>query len=203
MRRFAAVGLLLLVVLASVLYGIMPVWSYYSGKVVEVGLQSHQIHRYEYLLANEKSIDGALEQIELENVGGDLFLAGNKPAIASANMREFVTEAVQQSGGQLISSQDYKPKSIPETTAVGLQLHVSGEVKQLVELVHALETTRPVIFIDEITIHSSSSRVRSARSRRSKKPPPEKNSLDITLNIVGYLAGSSAEDPMGDSENGS
>ena len=201
--RLAAIGIFLVLLIAVLLYAVLPVWNYYADKVAEVKFQHDRIQHIEYLISNEDKLNAQLEQIEREKSDGNLFLVGNKPAIASANLREFVTDTVKKSGAQIISSQEYKAEAIPETTAIGLQLHVSGEVKELMELVHALESSRPVIFIDELSIRSSSSRVKSARRRGSNTASEEKNSLDIDMNIVGYLAGSTPEESEGVNVNGS
>lgn len=191
MQRFVAVSLLALLVLTVFFYGLLPLAKYYLQKSEDVQFERQQLNRFEFLLSNEDVINAELARIDELGSRGDLFLSGNKLAIASANLREFVNEALQRSGGQLVSSQEYEAGKIEAATAVGLRLQVSGEVHNLVDFLYELETARPLIFIDKLAVTSSSSRIRNSRvtrMRRNQKTPSRSN-LDIRLDIVGYLAG--------------
>lgn len=191
--RFVAVALLLLAIFFVIFNLLVPMISYYSEQYDEVELANRQLNRFEFLIANEPVINEQLERIETMGEQGDLFLKGNKKAIASANLREFVNEVVSRSGGQLVSSQEYEADPIPSATPIGLRLQVSGEVENLVNLLYELENARPLIFIDDLTVTSNSSRSRSSReinSRRVVRNTSPRNSLDVRLDVVGYLPGS-------------
>lgn len=189
--RFVAVALLLLLVLFVFSYLLLPLGRLYKEKADEVKILADQRQRFEYLIANEDKINAELRRIDEMGSEGDLFLSGNKQSIASANLREFINEAVKRSGGQLVSSQDYEADPVPSATPIGLRLQVSGEVQNLVDLLYELESARPVIFIDELSVTSSSSRVRSSRVslRNRNARRTNQSSLDIRMDVVGYLAG--------------
>ncbi|TNE75959.1 MAG: hypothetical protein EP334_09365 [Gammaproteobacteria bacterium] len=189
--RFVAVALLLLLVLFVFSYLLLPLGRLYKEKADEVKTLADQRQRFEYLIANEDKINAELKRIDEMGSEGDLFLSGNKQSIASANLREFINEAVKRSGGQLVSSQDYEADPVPSATPIGLRLQVSGEVQNLVDLLYELESARPVIFIDELSVTSSSSRVRSSRVslRNRNVRRTNQSSLDIRMDVVGYLAG--------------
>lgn len=190
--RFAALSLLLLLVLFLLFYLLLPLLRLYGDKSEQVADLADQLRRFEYLVANEDTINAELKRIEEMGSDGDLFLSGNKLSIASANLREFINEAVKRSGGQLVSSQDYEADPVPSATPVGLRFQVSGEVQNLVDLLYELESARPAIFIDELSVTSSSTRIRSSRVRNSRSASLSRanlNSLDIRMDVVGYLAG--------------
>lgn len=191
--RFVALSLLLLLILFAVSYVFLPLGKLYGEKRDELEILVNQKQRFEYLIANEDNINAELKRIDELGSEGDLFLSGNKKSIASANLREFINEAVKRSGGQLVSSQDYEAEAVPSATPIGLRLQVSGEVQNLVNLLYELESARPVIFIDELSVTSSSSRVRSSRAnlrdRRRLTTTANLSSLDIRMDVVGYLAG--------------
>lgn len=188
-RRLLALGLLVLFLLTFYLYLLSPVWRYYADGLRQVGLHGRQLAQFEFLVENEDRFDEELARMEEADTGGDLFLAGSKPAIASANMQEFVTEEVRKAGGELVSSQEYEADSIDATTAIGLQVQVRCEVQNLVRLMHAIETARPAVFIDEINVDSSSGRTISARDARRGRKKDSAPSLEVRLNIVGYMVG--------------
>jgi general secretion pathway protein M len=188
--RTAALALLGLVVMLLFVYLLSPLYKFYSGKMAQIATLQDRLYRYEQLLAMEPEINEKKAIIDAINADSDLFLKGNKVAIASANLREFVDEAVTAAGGQLISSQGYAAQPVPSATPVGLQLQISGEVRNLVDLLHALEDSRPLIFIDDFTVTSSAAREGISRSdRRAKASRSRSGSLDVRMNIVGFLPG--------------
>ncbi|HEB26794.1 MAG TPA: hypothetical protein ENI05_03310 [Porticoccus sp.] len=188
--RFSAVSLLLLIILFVVFYLLVPLGHFYIEKNETLENLQQQLSRFEYLVANGDKINAELKRIDDLGSEGDLFLSGSKKSIASANLREFINEAVKRSGGQLVSSQDYEADAVPSATAIGLRLQVSGEAQNLVDFLHEIESARPIIFIDDLSVISSSSRVRASRSRHKKNIPLRKSSsLDVRMDVVGYLAG--------------
>jgi general secretion pathway protein M len=188
--RTAALALLGLVVMLLFVYLLSPLYKFYSGKMAQIATLQDRLYRYEQLLAMEPEINEKKAIIDAINADSDLFLKGNKVAIASANLREFVDEAVTAAGGQLISSQGYAAQPVPSATPVGLQLQISGEVRNLVDLLHALEDSRPLIFIDDFTVTSSAAREGISRGdRRAKASRGRSGSLDVRMNIVGFLPG--------------
>jgi general secretion pathway protein M len=188
--RTAALALLGLVVMLLFVYLLSPLYKFYSGKMAQIATLQDRLYRYEQLLAMEPEISEKKAIIDAINADSDLFLKGNKVAIASANLREFVDEAVTAAGGRLISSQGYAAQPVPSATPVGLQLQISGEVRNLVDLLHALEDSRPLIFIDDFTVTSSAAREGISRGdRRAKASRGRSGSLDVRMNIVGFLPG--------------
>lgn len=190
--RFVALSLLLLLLLFLIFNGLLPLLKLYGEKAGQVETLANQLSRFEYLVANEDSINAELKRIDELGAEGDLFLSGNKVSIASANLREFINEAVKRSGGQLVSSQDYEAEPVQSATAIGLRLQFSGEVENLVDLLHELESARPAIFIDELSVTSSSSRVgrsRAVNRRIRTTRGVSLSSLDVRMDVVGYLAG--------------
>lgn len=184
--RLAAISLLLLLTIFSILYIVLPLINYYQEKSSDLELKRRQLAQFEYLLNNETVIDQELAR--MDDAGAvDLFLAGSKAAIASANLRELIAQAVRDSGGELISSQEYDAEPIPYTNAVGLQVQVRGEADSLVGLLHTVETLRPLVFVDELAVSSSSKRSVSSQEARRAKSAGSTPSLEVRMNIVGYL----------------
>tara|TARA_R110000822_G_scaffold59736_35_gene149228 strand:- start:5117 stop:5716 length:600 start_codon:yes stop_codon:yes gene_type:complete len=187
--RFSAIAILLLIILFVVSYVLVPLGLFYVEKNETLQTLQHQLSRFEYLVAHEEKINTELKRIDDLGSKGDLFLSGNKKSIASANLREFINEAVKRSGGQLVSSQGYDADPVASATPIGLRLQVSGEAQNLVDFLHEIESARPIIFIDDLSVTSSSSRVRASTSRRNTTKPKNRNSLDVRMDVVGYLAG--------------
>jgi general secretion pathway protein M len=188
--RAAALALLALALFLLFAYLVAPLYKVYTDKLTQVSNLGERLARYEHLLATMPAINEQIADIDAMAADSDLFLKGNKVAIASANLREFVNETVEAAGGELISSQEYEAQPVPSATPVGLQLEVSGEVRNLIDLLYMLENARPLIFIDDFAVSSSASRIGiSRKQRRTKSSRGHSGSLAIRLNIVGYLPG--------------
>lgn len=193
MRSAAALGLLLMVLLAAWLYLLRPWyhWQQSQGQRIEQLQRQQTANRA--LLAREVEIDAQIERIEALGDGESLLLEGDKPAIAAAKLRELISEVVADSGGQLISVQEYRAEGLPGARAVGLRVHSTGEARNLQELLYALESSTPAIFVDKLTV-SSSSRNRFLNQRRGRIRAPARAqtraqtraSLDFRLDLTAY-----------------
>jgi len=190
MNRFAAVSLLVLLILAVIFYGIVPLVQGYRDRADEAAVLSKRLTVLRSLLANEPVIDEELQRLKSLNTNGDIFLKGNKTAIASANLREFISDAVKESGGVLVSTQEYEIRSADTASAVGLRLQFTGEMDRLLSLLYKLENARPLIFIDKITVTSSAAR-RRARSRTRRggttRASTSRMSLTVRMDVFGYM----------------
>lgn len=191
--RFAATALLVVVVLAVVFYGVIPLYKHYSTQTEKITSLENNLARFRYLVDNREVIEKESQRIARLERDGDLFLKGDKKAIASANLRALLTDIVKRSGGQLLSSQEYEAAVQDSAVAVGLRLQFGGEIEQLVDLLFELENARPLIFIDDLTVTSSSSRsrrrVRTSSARPARNSTRASRSLDIRLDVVAYMPG--------------
>lgn len=188
--RLSAIGLLILLAGIILFYIVLPLYRYYGDLLNDASFKQAQLARYQTLLAREEYIDAELAEIEAAGAASDLFIAGSKPAIASANLREFIAEAVRDSDGYLVSSQEYEVESPEFTTAIGLQVQAKGEVENLLGLLYTLEDSRPLMFIEELDIASSNARVVTNRPKRHERDQGREYSLEIQLNVVGYMLAS-------------
>ncbi len=185
--RFAAIGLLILSVWVLAFYVLTPLGQGYIDKADEISMLEKRLGTLRAMLANKALVQTELKRLDSLNESGDVFLKGSKEAIASANLREFVNDIVKESGGVLVSTQQYPAPSIDTANAVGLRLQFNGEITNLTSLLYKLESARPLVFIDKMTVTSSATRKRrSVRSRRLSAKSSRK-SLTVRLDIVGYM----------------
>lgn len=184
--RFAAVGLLLVLVLALIFYGIVPLILAYGSNREEIASLEKRLHVMQTMLENESNIDEKLAELEGLYSQGDFFLNGNRAAIASANLRDLVNEFVKKSGGVLVSTQEYKAEPLNAAEAIGLRVQFKGETEHLVDLLHSLESSRPLLFVEKMTVTSSAARKRSVSKRRLSRRAAS-GSLTVKINVYGYI----------------
>ena len=153
--RFAAISLLVLLILLAVFHVLVPVVHFYSRLMDEIELLDRQLARSRYLIDHEETIDEELKKAREAWRGENLFLDGRRLPIASANLREIVNDAIQRSGGLMVSSQEFDVEPSPPVTPVGLRLQMNGEIDNLTRLLYQLQSSRPLIFVNEFSVSSS------------------------------------------------
>lgn len=191
-RRLVAMTLLLLLLAFLGIYGMAPWFEHVKQRQTRVEMLQRQLQGNQTLLSNEGAIDDELASIDSLSGEQTLLFSSTKPALAAADLREFIGEVVTDSGGQLVSVQEYATDSLPGTQAIGLRAHMTGEAQNLSDILYALETARPAIFIDKLTV--SASRRSTARNQRRLRARPNSrvvrsNSLDIRLDLSAYIVG--------------
>ncbi len=190
LRRTIAIGLLVLLVASLGVYAALPWLQQITQRQTRVEMLQRQLVGNRALLANEGVIDEELARLGLLSGEQALLFASSKPALAAADLREFMGEIVADSGGQLISVQEYEAVNLPGTRAIGLRAHLTGEAQNLSDILYALESARPMVFVDSLTV--AASRRSSARNNRRLRARPNsilarRNSLDIRLDISAYI----------------
>jgi general secretion pathway protein M len=190
LRRLIAISLLLLLFAFIGIYGTAPWFEHIKQRQTRVEMLQRQLLGNQTLLANESAIDDELARIELLSGEQALLFSSTKPALAAADLRELIGEVVADSGGQLVSVQEYEADNLPGTRAIGVRAHLTGEAQNLSDILYALETARPAIFIDKLTV--STSRRATARNNRRLRARPNssvvrRNSLDIRLDLSAYI----------------
>ncbi len=190
LRRTVAIGLLLLMMVFLGVYIAAPWVEQISQGQTRVEMLQRQWRGNQNLLANESAIDDELTRID--RLGGEqtLLYSSTKPALAAADLREFIGEVVAGSGAQLISVQEYEADNLPGTQAIALRAHLTGEAQNLSDILYAMESARPAVFVDKLTV--ATSRRSTARNTRRLRARPnstfaKRNSLDIRLDLSAYI----------------
>ncbi|MBQ0719464.1 MAG: hypothetical protein KBT88_03080 [Gammaproteobacteria bacterium] len=190
LRRLIAVSLLLLIVACLGVYAAAPWFEQITQRQTRVEMLQRQLLGNQTLLANESAIDDELTRIEQLSDEQALLFASTKRALAAADLRELIGEIVADSGGQLVSVQEYEAHDLLGTRAIGLRAHLTGEAQNLSDILYALESARPAIFIDKLTV-ATSRRSTARNSRRLRARPSSKmvkrNSLDVRLDLSAYI----------------
>ncbi|WIO73184.1 type II secretion system protein GspM [Porticoccaceae bacterium LTM1] len=195
MQRSLALAILAVIILLVWAWLIAPVTNSYGERLEEVEDLSSRLSRYERLLDNESYIDQTLEQLEKDTKDTSLFFEAEKVALASAQMQQLINQFVSQSGAQSVSSQQYQAQPLNGTQAMGLRIQVRGEVTNLLNLLHSIESAQPIIFIENLKIDSVSERTLRviSRRRRGNNTPQTNFSMTIAMDLVSYASAQTEE----------
>ncbi len=108
-----------------------------------------------------------------------MLLEGETTGIAGANLQKLLSGLVLAHGGEATSFQILPPKEDGNLMRIPMSLSISVGIDGLRDIVHGLETSTPLIFIDDITIRAEQDDFRAP-------DPHYLGPLDVTLQVSGF-----------------
>ena len=181
-QRWLAVGLLAFIVLLVGLIIVVP--------IVGKGLELHEtkenlaftLKRYEQILSGKGAIVGNIAAIKQQHEEQGYFNTQGTSALASAQMQEFIKQAIVQAGGQLSSTQVLPPTSRDKFNRITISVRMTGNIEVLRAVLYKLETATPLIVIEQLDIRP----MRSVRNRVTRQIEPS-NGLNINFQAIGFM----------------
>jgi general secretion pathway protein M len=181
-QRWLAVGILAFVVLLVGLIIIAP--------IISKGLELHEtkdnlaftLKKYEQILAGKDAIVGNISAIKQQHEEQGYFNNQGTSALASAQMQEFIKQAIVQAGGQLSSTQVLPPNTKDKFSRITVSVRMTGNIEVLRAVLYKLETSTPLIVIDQLDIRP----MRSVRNRMTRQIEPS-NGLNINFQAIGFM----------------
>ncbi|MDP1773762.1 MAG: type II secretion system protein GspM [Methylobacter sp.] len=198
LQRWLAVGLLVAAMLVVSLVIIMP--------VVNKGLELHEaknnlvfrLQQYERILARKDAVMASMKAIKEQHQRRGLLNSQDTGALASAEVQEFIKKTIVDAGGQLISTQALpvsavtpgsalstasKQSSIKnEFSRITVSVRMTGNSEVLRAVLHKIETSTPLIVIDQIDIRP----MRGIRNRTTHQVELS-NELNINFQAVSFM----------------
>ena len=185
-QRWLAVGLLIVVLLLAFSLVIWP--------IVDKGLELSEtkenlaftLKKYERILAGKENVQKSIASIEEQNQEQGYFNNQGTSALASAQMQEFIKQTIVQAGGQLSSTQ-VLPSSEGEKEKferITVSVRMTGNIEVLRAVLYKLETSTPLIIIDQLDIRP----MRSIRNQITRQIEPS-NGLNINFQAISFMRG--------------
>lgn len=184
-NRSLALLLLLVVVSAAVAAVVLPMWmlnTYYDNYLEE---HTDRLKRYRRVMALRPAIEEATKAVETR-AGRQYYLKAASPALSAAELQGTVTKIIEANNGKIASSQALPAKDdgkAAEPVKVTISVQMSASIIPLLMILHTLETIRPYLFVDQLTV--------SANQGRGYRPVPGvQPEYVVQLTVSGYaLAG--------------
>lgn len=183
-QRWLAVGLLAFIVLLVLLVIVVP--------LVSKGLELNEnkenlaftLKKYENIMAGKAAIVGNIAAIKQQHEDQGYFNTQSTSALASAQMQEFIKQAIVQAGGQLSSTQVLPPNesSKDKFNRITVSVRMTGNIEVLRAVLYKLETETPLIVIEQMDIRP----MRSIRNRITRQIEPS-NELNINFQAVSFM----------------
>lgn len=182
MQRWLAIGLLIAVIFLLALLIVVP--------IVNKGLELTEtknnlvfkLQQYQRILARKDAVEDSIASMKEQYQEHGLLNTQNTGALASAELQEFIKQAIVEAGGQLSSTQALPLEAKNEFSRVTVSVRMTGTSEILRSVLYKIETSTPLIIIDQIDIRP----VRGVRSKITHQIEPS-NELNINFQAVSFM----------------
>ena len=181
-QRWAAVGLLLLVIAVVIFAVLVP--------LISTGLAYHEekndllfrLQRQQTIAGREQQVATELESVKQQFQQQAYFTNSSTEALASAELQNIVKTAVSDAGGQLTSTQGLPGKMDDGFFRIAVKVRMTATMEALVSILHNIETAVPVLVVDQLDINP----VRGIRNRKTRKIEPSEQ-MNISFEVVSFM----------------
>jgi len=108
---------------------------------------------------------------DLERYRGD-FLAGPEDAIIVADLQTRLSALIAARNAELSSARALPPKSRDGLDYLGLGLQIRAEMKSIQEVLHAIETGTPLLFVERADLRPDERGAAAGRARNQESVAP-------------------------------
>jgi Tfp pilus assembly protein PilO len=173
-RRFVGLGFLGLVLVLGWTFVVQPMADRESATKELVPGRSQALARRLDLLARRDAISKDLEGVnaELERLSAR-FLTEAAPAVAASELQKLTKEMAAQASTEIRSERILPPVERGELLEIPVEIAVSGEIRQLVDLLSKLEASQKLLTVQDL-------RVRVVNVSQPKE-------LLATLTVSGFI----------------
>ncbi|MDO9162530.1 MAG: type II secretion system protein GspM [Methylococcaceae bacterium] len=181
-QKWLALGLLVLVVLVFSLVVVMPIIN--KGLELNESKQAlaFRLQQYERVLATQAQVAANVEQIKQAYAEQGYLNSQQTSALASAELQEFIKKTIVEAGGQLSSTQVLPVSTKGEFTRITISVRMTGSSEVLRTVLYNIETTAPLIVIDQIDIRP----MRGVRNRTTRQLELS-NELNVNFQAVSFM----------------
>jgi general secretion pathway protein M len=145
-----------------------------------------QLSHFQRLAAMRPVLANQLDQLAAEQGSGTYYLSGGgTDALAAAGLQDRVSALVDGSGGSLRSIQPMSGVDEQGFRRITLRIQMTATIEALFETIYTLETGTPVLFVENLDIHSRFTRRRN--SQVGAQEAPEAPLLIVGFDLSGYM----------------
>lgn len=184
--RFLAIAILVVLLLLLIRILLVPLWVSWSDYGARIDALESRLAVYERLADGLPEARDRLAELQASQPSDDWYLSESTPALAAAGLQQLLHRQVTVGGGQVISTQTLNQDDDAPLQSVSIQVHLRGELSDLVDLLYSLESGRPVLFVDNLRVLANPRRQASTRVRNVRQRGAEIPALDIRFDLTGY-----------------
>lgn len=164
-------------------------------QTLESGIQGDldRLQRYQRLVATLPALRQALAEEQSNDAFKAYYFDADTPAIAGAQLQREVQDMVRNAGARPVSAQVLPSDEQDDPPRVRVRIQLQGTTDQLFDVLYRVESARPFLLIDQLSIRSQarSNQRRGHRTARGAPRPAQQDQLTVRLDIFGYFLGTS------------
>ena len=179
-RRLLALAILLLALGAVFSFSVLPVLlanQHYRDTID--GLES-RLQQLQRAAAIGDSLQPQYEQLKRWQTSDAHYLKSNSAALAAAELQRLVKRVIVSKNAEVVSTQILTTQQEEGFDRVSLKVRIRGELENIVQAFHVLETGEPFVFLDNVS-------VRASRGRRLRGQAPTLQTMDIDMELIAYM----------------
>ncbi|MBF0218660.1 MAG: hypothetical protein HQL49_03905 [Gammaproteobacteria bacterium] len=138
---------------------LLPWWQQLQRYHEEIDDRLFNIERLQRIVAQTTPLLGAIEQLQASQGGLSQTLSGQTEALAAAELQQLLKSALERVKGELINTQiiQYPAAEEEPYQKVVLRVQLRLATDRIAALLYQLESGRPLLFIDNLTLNRSGS----------------------------------------------
>jgi general secretion pathway protein M len=179
-RRTVALGLLAAVLAVFWLLGPQPYLDALGAADAEVARAQSLVTRYARLASEKGALQAQVAAMRAERGRGQGTFPGDNAQLVAANMQDRVKRLVESNAAVARSTQVLPTRDEAGFRQVSIRVTMESEIEGMQKIFHALESSNPYLFLNNVDIRS---RVIRSRPQAADKPM----SLNVTFDIYGYM----------------
>lgn len=170
-------------------------WARQAAELDEaIAVERGKIKRLHSLLAELPVLEAELERERNNDETKAFYFDAPTEALASARLQSELQQMVEAAGGQLTSRQILPADTDEQPPKIRVRVRLRAETPALRDLLYAIETARPFMFVDQLSIRSLSRSTSTRSSSRARRGRLRANSntgeIDVRqLEVFGYWLG--------------
>ena len=179
-RRLLALAILVLALGAVFSLSVLPVLlanQHYRDTID--GLES-RLQQLQRAAAIGDSLQPHYEQLKRWQTSDAHDLKSNSAALAAAELQRLVKRIIVSKNAEVVSTQILTTQQEEGFDRVSLKVRIRGELENIVQAFHVLETGEPFVFLDNVS-------VRASRGRRLRGQAPTLQTMDIDMELIAYM----------------
>ncbi len=182
LHRWLALGLLLGIVLLLAAVVVAPLISAANDYREQAEELRFRLQRARQIVARKQSVAENLEKLKRQQQALGFLSSRDTVALASADLQQFVKNAIADAGGQLNSTQVLPVTELDGLQKIAVKVRMKGSIEVLRHVLHEIETSVPLMRVEQLDIRP----VRGRRNRKTRRLEPT-NELNINFQVVTFM----------------
>lgn len=136
-------------------------------------------------LSQKAEIEARLEKTQTELKAFEpLLFSGDTPQVNASDLQQTVQNLAAKEGPQVITTRVLNPEPMGVFTKIPIQVEVSGQIDQVVNLIKGIEAAERLLVVDELSVRSLFTP--AAMMRQQGVPQVPTQNLRASLIISGF-----------------